>query len=224
MQNNGAPGRYHGERDSDGARARCVSPRYRVGRPYLRLAGSAVKKRTRLDGGPFSHVRTPVRPARAYSTRGFAPLSLSSHAQPYVVLICTLCSLSFSPSLSLSLAHIPPISLFLRGRHTRRLIKSATKSSAHYRRTENGPLTDSPHLPGVPARPPSSLFLVTLHHPSRATFFRSSAAMFLPAIRRISRVRRTRTASRIAVRSIDLSRSTITRDIRTRVPLILPSS
>jgi len=101
---------------SRGVRARCVLPRYCAGWPYLRLAGSAVKKRTRLGcGGALpSHVRTLVGPALVHTRFPFLRLS----------------------------APLRSISFFLHDRHTRRLIKSATKNSSHHHRAENGSLTD----------------------------------------------------------------------------------
>lgn len=80
---------------SRGVRARCVLPRYCAGWPYLRLAGSAVKKRTWLDGGGAlpAHVRTLVGPALVdklslLSSFCSSPLDLllftrSSHPTPY---------------------------------------------------------------------------------------------------------------------------------------------
>lgn len=76
-----------------------------------------------------------------------------------------LCLSRFHP-----LARIPPLelSLFARSRHTRRLIKSATKTSTHHRQAENGSLTDSP----VELRVSPSLvsLLVAVFRPRRGVF------------------------------------------------------
>lgn len=88
----------------------------------------------------------------------------------------TLVGPAFVDALSLLQAR-RSISFFLHDRHTRRLIKSATKSSSHHHRDENGPLTDSPAellRDLLPRR-----FLSPLCSPF-ARFFRSTSSSFAP--------------------------------------------
>lgn len=112
-------------------------------------------------GGPSaSHVRTLVGPAE--------------RAQSVALPAASLLTLSPYPHPPSALSHPSArSSLFLRSRHTRRLIKSATKSPAHHHRAENGPLTDSPAE--LPVRPPSSPLLVAFFHPSRSRSLRPSS-------------------------------------------------
>lgn len=115
---------------SYGVHARCVLPRYCAGWPYLRLTGSAVKKANAAwwRWSPFLS-RENTRKVRI--RRCIFPSFVS----------VSICSFPLRPSSTLpSLYSIS----FLHDRHTRRLIKSTTKSLSHHRRAENGSLTDSP--------------------------------------------------------------------------------
>lgn len=130
------------------------------------------KANARLGGGGgealSSHVRTLVGPALVDEiSRSFS------------------LSLFLSGSSPRALATLRLISFFLRDRHTRRLIKSATKSSSLHRRAENGPLTDSPAellRDLLPRRflSPFSISLARFFLLRCVLFVFSPAAMFLP--------------------------------------------